>query len=326
MTGELVGSRSYLTLADEEEWGAFMGASGSATSTAGQGTATYYHVPVNSYTVMATRLTRNSQAYTGTHQRKHASSFGANVAGQLVTHVHGFIPTGTGSGVSLARKLIDWGFGDFEVDRPSSKSAEWAEGPNTSNRRHTGLIPNSSTLTGNSDSGEILLTMDLIGKEEFAGPTAQTLPDDREKIVDMQMYDMTLLLGSTVVEVTAFQHQVNRNLQGLRTNTWWITGLSAGMRDETLTVTIPKKDATYDVYRRLQNSDTEITATLTIRGLHNGTGASGNYTKLSRVFNRLFFQAQDLQGDKGILLQPLTFQCLKPDSSSNTHTDTWSLV
>lgn len=319
MSNELVGAKSYLTLVDESGWGNFPGASGT-----GGGSATYYHVPVNSYNVRAQRLVRNSQAYVGHHQRKHASTFGENVTGQLVSHLHGWIPTG--AGVSLARKLIEWGFSDFELSTPNSKSAEWYEGPNVSNRRHTGLIPNTSTLVGNADSGEIILTQDLIGQQEFPGPSAQALPTDREKILDMQMYDMTLVLGGVTVEVTAFQHQLNRNLKPLRTNSWWITGIAQGMRDETLTVTIPKKDATYDNYQRLVGSDTEITATLTVQGLHNGTGGSGNYTKLSRVFNRLFFQNQDLAGDKDILLQPLTFQCLKPDSASNTHTDTWSEV
>lgn len=317
----IVGTESYLHLNDETNWGQSSVGSGSGTA------STPFFIGVVSYGVRTTRLTRMPQVYVGLHQRKRGPQvYGGDVAGQLVTPLYGYIPTG--QTLAIARKMLDWAYGDYELEEPASKTAQWTEGPNLANKRHTGLRVNQATLTGQADSGDLQLSLDLIGKEEMGYPTGTAIPDDLEKLVDMQFTDCTFTLEGTTVQAQAFTHTLNRNLQPQRLNDFWITGLCGGVRDETLQIVIPKTDATWDVRNRLSGAtaDVEVTGQYTIQGLHNGTGSSGNYTKLARAFSRLRFISQEQSGDFGIQYQALTFQVLKPDSSSNAYADTWSEV
>jgi len=311
-------NESYLFMEDESEWGQDPGRSGSAAA------GTQYFVPVLSYGVQATPLVRAAQRKVGLHQNKFMSIYGADVAGPISMHLHGYKPSGVS--ITLAEKMLTWAFGDFESKAPASKSAEWADGPDVANVRHTGLRVNTATLVGNADSGDLILNLDCIGKEEFELTTAQTLPTDMEKGVDMQMVDCTFTVDSETLYVQSFQQQLTRTLQPLRlSGSHWISGLPSGPREETLSLTFPLESRKWLDKRRL-SSTTEITATITMQGLHNGTGSTGNYTKLTRVFNRLSFVSQQRQGDFATIMQPLTFRVLKPDSSSNAYTDTWSEV
>lgn len=319
----IIGTESYLYMVDENEWGQFPGASGSG------GAGTVYMVPVTSYGVQIQPLTRMPQPYVGLHQRKRGPQrYGYNLAGQIVMPLFGYKPAGVS--VSLAEKMIAWGFGagELEAEEPASKAAEWAEGPNVANRRHVGLRVNTATLTGSADSGDVQLTLDVIGKEEFSLATANALPSDMEKLVDMQFTDCSFSIGGSTVSAAGFTHTVNRNLQPLRLNAPTITALCAGVRDETVQFIIQKTDQTWDDYLRRTGAtaDVEVAGVFTIQGLHNGTGGSGNYTKLTRAFNRLRFIGKDQSGDFGIQMQALNFQVLKPDSSSASYTDVWSEV
>lgn len=319
----IIGAESYLFMVDEVEWGQFPGASG----TGGAGTA--YFVPVTSYGVQIQPLTRMPQPYAGLHQRKRGPQrYGYNLGGQIVMPVFGYKPAGIS--VSLAEKMIGWGFGasELEAEEPTSKSAEWAEGPDVANRRHNGLRVNTATITGSADSGDVQLTLDVLGKEEYSLAAANALPTDMEKLVDMQFTDCTFSINGSTVQAAGFTHTVNRNLQPQRLNQATITALCAGIRDETMQFMIPKNDKTYDDYLRRTGSDAdvEVTGQFTIQGLHNGTGGSGNYTKLTRAFTRLRFISKEQSGDFGIQMQALTFQVLKPDSGSASYTDVWSEV
>lgn len=319
----IIGAESYLFLSDENEWGQFPGSSGSG----GAGTA--YFCGVINYGVRLEPLTRMPQPYAGLHQRKRGPQrYGYNIGGQIVTPLYGYKPAGIS--VSLAEKLLAWGFGadELEAEEPASKSAEWAEGPNVANKRHTGLRVNTATLTGQADSGDVQLTLDVIGKEEYSLAAASALPNDMEKLVDMQFTDCTFSIGGSTVLASGFTHTVNRNLQPLRQNDPTITGLCAGVRDETMQFVIQKTDKTWDDYLRRtgSNADVEVTGQFTIQGLHNGTGGGGNYTKLTRAFTRLRFIGAEQSGDFGIQMQALNFQVLKPDTSSASYTDVWSEV
>jgi hypothetical protein len=315
----IIGTDRYLTLTDEAEWGQYPGSSGSG------GSGTEYFCPVTSYGVGVQRLTRIADVQVGLHQRKHQRIYGANVSGQLVAPLFGWKPSGVA--VSLAEKLITWGFGDYETDEPISKAANYTEGLTATNKRHTGLRVNQATLSGSADNGEISLSLDLIGQQELGGLAIGSLPTDMEKIVDMQFVDCTFTINGSTAQASAFSWSLNRNLQSQRLNEFWITSLCGALRDESLQLTIPKTNATYDVYQRLSGAtaDTEITAVIVCRGLHNGTGTGGtNYTKMTATFNRLAFLNKEQAGDFGIQMQPLTFTVLKPDSSSNTTTIAWS--
>lgn len=319
----IIGTESYLFAVDENEWGQYPGASGSG------GAGTNYLVPVLSYGVALQPLTRMPQPYAGLHQRKRGPQrYGYNIGGQIVMPLFGYKPAGIS--VSLAEKMLAWGFGagELEAEEPASKSFEWAEGPNVANKRHTGLRVNTATLTGQADSGDIQLSLDVIGKEEFSLATATSLPNDMEKLVDMQFTDCTFAVAGSTVSASGFTQTLNRNLQSLRLNAPTITALCAGVRDETMQFIIQKENKTWDDYLRRTGSDAdvEVTGEFTIQGLHNGTGGSGNYTKLTRAFNRLRFIGADQSGDFGIQMQALNFQVLKPDSASASYSDTWSEV
>lgn len=320
----IIGAESYTFAVDEVEWGQYPGASGTG------GAGTNYFVPVTSYGVRLEPLTRMPQPYCGLHQRKRGPQrYGYNIAGQIVMPVFGYKPSGIS--VSLAEKMLAWGFGasELEAEEPASKSFEWAEGPNTANKRHTGLRVNTATLTGSADSGDIQLTLDVIGKEEYSLAAAASLPNDMELLADMQFTDCTFTIAGSTVQASGFTHTVNRNLQPLRQNAPTITALCAGVRDETMQFIIQKTDKTWDDYLRRtgSNADVEVTGQFTIQGLHNGTGTGGtNYTKLTRAFTRLRFIGAEQSGDFGIQMQALNFQVLKPDSSSASYTDTWSEV
>lgn len=319
----IIGTESYGFAVDEVEWGQFPGASG----TGGAGTA--YFWPVISYGVRLEPLTRMPQPYAGLHQRKRGPQrYGYNISGQIVTPLYGYKPAGVS--VSLAEKALAWGFGagELEAEEPASKSFEWAEGPNVANKRHTGLRVNTATLTGSADSGDVQLTLDCIGKEEYSLATASSLPNDMETLADMQFTDCTFAIGGSTVQASGFTHTVNRNLQPLRLNQATITALCAGVRDETMQFIIQKADRTWDDYLRRtgSNADVEVTGQFTVQGLHNGTGSTGNYTKLTRAFTRLRFIGAEQSGDFGIQMQALNFQVLKPDSSSASYTDVWSEV
>ena len=313
----IVGAESYLHLTDETNWGQ---SNGSGSGTAG----TPFFIGVVNYGVRVQPLKRKPNVYVGIHQRKGGSKiYGANVSGQLVTPLYSYIPTG--QTLAIARKLMDWAFLDFEEEEPRSKTAEWAEGPNVANKRHTGLRVNQATLTGSADSGDVQLSLDLIGQQEMGGFSATAIPDDLEKLDDMQFTDCTFTLEGSTVQASAFTQTLNRNLQPQRLNDFWITSLCGAVRDETIQFVIPKNDATYDVRNRL-TSDTEVTGQFTMQGLHNGTGGAGNYTKLTRAFGRLRFLSQEQSGDFGIQMQTLTFEILKPDSASASYADTWTEV
>ena len=101
--------------------------------------------------------------------------------------------------------------------------------------------------------------------------------------------------------------------------------ITAGDRQESLSLTLIKDDNTYDVYRRTQAA-TKVTAVLVLKGLHNGTGtALTNYTVLTLTFNRLrFVDFEDQRAFNQITKIPLTFDVLKPDSASNAVTIAYS--
>lgn len=319
----LVGAESYAFMQDEaaSSWGDAAGSSGTGSS------GTEYFFPFVSYGVRCTPLYRQSNAFIGLHQRKHRQAYGANVAGPASFYLHGYYPSGVSA--SLAQKAIDWCFLDYETDEVASRTVEWAEGPNVTNRRHTGLRVNSASLVGNADSGDLICNVDLIGRQEYAYQTANTLPTDMEKLADFSVTSATLTLFGETTQFSEFTWQLNRNLQPLRLNDWWITQLCGGTRDETLSITIPKTTDKWDQLNRLI-ADTpgacEGTATIVCQGSHNGTGGSGTYTQMTVVFNRLRFIQNDLAGDKGILMQPLQFEVLKPDTSSNGTTISWANV
>ena len=305
------GEKSYLVTAAETTW---------ATT---PGTPVYYHIPVTSYGVMMKRDRRNTQPFTGLRQRKHGRSFRGMPSGSLACMWYGYIPDSNTK--SLAEIVTTWAFSAPEsIDLPS-QLCDWAEGPDVSNVRHSGLRVNSATLEGSADSGTITFSLELMGKTEAALVTAQTLPNDRELIVEADYSDCTFALGGVAILLRSFKYTVANNLAATYLNGTAPSYLAAGARVESLSFVAMKED---DVRAAINRAfvESQTTGQIVIKGLHNGTGTGGtNYTVCTIDFNLLAFVNPDDSRDIGKLIeQGLNFDVLKPDSASNAVTITWS--
>jgi hypothetical protein len=304
--------KSYLAIAAETTWGTT------------PGSPSYYHVPVTSYAVKMKRDRRKSRPFVGLLQAKHAKSFRGMPAGQLQTGLYGFKP-GSAS-TSIMQMLIDWAMSEPETVDKISKLAEWAVGPNVANFRHNGLRVNSWTIEGSADSGTVTISLDLMGKTESALATAQTIPADRELCVEMEFTDCTFALGGVAQQLRSFQWQGQNALASTYLGSTSPTYLSAGDLTETLNFTIMKPDDTYTAYNRAF-TEAEMTGQIVLKGLHNGTGTvSTNYTVLTVDFNRLSFIEPADSSSNALIEEGLSFDVLKPDSSSAAKTLTYSEV
>lgn len=319
MSGEIHGEKSYLYLAPEATWGTTPGSPG------------YIFCPVNSYEVRMQRDRRNAQPFVGLRQRKHGRSYRGMPSGSLATGLYGIFPgAGTSSSAteqSVAEHLLRWAFDHHEsVDLPS-KLAEWAEGPDVANRRHNGLRVNGATLEGSANGGAISISLELMGKAESELATAQTLPADMDKLVEFDFADSSFTVGGAAISLESFRLTLANNLTAAYLNSTAPSHLSAGNRVLGLQIVPIKNAATYDALGRAFSED-ESEIVLTLKGLHNGTGNSGtNYTQVAFTLPRCAFVSEESTRNIAELArQPLNFECLKPDSSSNDLSQVWSQV
>jgi hypothetical protein len=314
----LLNSKKYLALVNESEWNVF------------PGSPTYYHLPVDSYGVLFQPKSREGKRMVGLLQPKHLrSGVSGNVAGTLVCGLHGYKPTGVPTGKSLAQLMLEWGCADHESQTPPSKSAEWYEGPNVSNKRHTGLRVNQSTLVGNDDSGVFQLSLDLMGAREFGDSvvtSAQTLPNDREKLVDFEFPDHVFNLGGSAQRIGSISWQVQTGLQMKLVGGRYPYFIKKTFHREILTIGPVKEDDTWDDFRREVEAMVETDADLTIKGFHNGTGdVDTDYAQCVIDWPRLgLLSVSEEGGAEDIAMQPLSFLALKPDDSTNCSSMTWS--
>ena len=307
------GIKSYLVLAAETTWGTT------------PGTPVYYHVPVISYGVKMSRDRRNSTPFVGLLQRKHGKSFRGMPAGQLQTNLYGYKPNS--NSLSIMQYLVDWAVSEPETVEKLSKLADWAEGPDVSNVRHSGLRVNGWTIEGSADSGTVTISLDLMGKSEAALVTAQTLPNDRELCVEMEFSDCTFALGGVAQSLRSFRWQGQNNMQATYLNGTAPSYLAAGQLVESLNFQILKTADTYTAYQRAF-TEQEMTGQIVLKGKHNGTGTGGtDYTVLTVDFNRLSFVApEDTRAMNALIEEGLSFDVLKPDSASAAKTLTYSEV
>lgn len=308
--GYILGAKSHLFLSDETVWGTQ------------DDPPDYVHIPSVAYNVRFRPESRNAQPAIGLRQRKHGQYVRGMPSGTLQTALYGQVKTPPGH--SLAQYLLDWAFANPESLELPSKSAEWAEGPNEANKLHTGLRVNSATLSGD-DSGQVGLSLELMGQAEADVVTAQTIPTDHELLQEFLFHNATLTLAGSSVGMQSFQWQANNALEVNYLNSFNPSLITAGDRVDTLQCTLVKDGDTYDVYRRTQAA-TEVTAVLVLKGLHNGTGGVGtNYTVVTITFNRLrFVDFEDQWAMNQLTKIPLQFDVLKPDSGSNAVTIAYS--
>lgn len=307
------GEKSYLVTAAESAWGTT------------PGSPVYYHLPVTTYGVTMKRDRRNTQPFTGLRQRKHGRSFRGMPSGSLACMWYGYKPNSNDK--SLAEIVTTWAFSSPESINLPSQLCDWAEGPNVSNVRHSGMRVNSATIEGSADSGTITFSLELMGKNEAALVTAQSLPNDREKIVEADFADCTFALGGSPVQLRSFKYTLSNNLAATYLNGTTPSYLAAGGRVESLTFVLMKNDDSYAAINRAF-VESEMTGQIVIKGLHNGTGTGGtNYTVCTIDFNRLAFINPDDSRDIGKLIeQGLNFDILKPDTSDDAVDIAWTEV
>ena len=315
----LLNAKKYLALVDETEWKVF------------PGSPTYYHMPVTAYDVLFTPENRQAKRFVGLMQPKHSRNYKGMPKGPLNCGLHGYKPTGIAAGKSLAQVMLEWAFASHESLTPPSKSAEWYEGPGVANKRHTGLRVNGATLSGSEDSGVLDLSLDLMGAQEFGDSvvtTSQTLPADRELLVDFEFPDIVFELNSVATLIGSFSWQVQCGLKHKYLNARTPQLLRKTQHIETLTIGPMKEDDTWDDFRREVVAMVETDAELTIKGFHNGTGdVDTDYAEGVITFPRLsLLTVAEEGGLEDLAMQPLTFLCLKPDTSSNCSSMAWGDV
>lgn len=323
MANEILGAKSYLALASEDVWGSNPAAAAGSGSNASGSAQDYMLIPCNDFSVRFRPENRQATPYLGILQKKHSTNYRGRPSGGLVVPFYGWAADNMTT--SIAEFLMQWGFASHETTAPPSKTAVWAQGPDVANKVYTGLRVNTGTLSGSADSGEVNITLALDGQTEDDLATAPAIPNDREKVIEARFADVTLTLGGSTVLIKDFSWTVQSVLIVEYLNAFVPQLILKTGHAETFTCTLIKNSATYDVYRRL-TTDTELAATLVVKALHNGT-LSNTYARLSLSLPRMhFLDADDQFSLTDLVRQPISFQVLKPDSSSNGSAMTWDTV
>jgi tail tube protein len=304
----MIGEQRFLQLCSETTWGTV------PTS------PVWIDVPVNDYTVRYKPKRRNGQARVGQYQRRYGANVSGHPSGNLVTPLYGFQQTGfTGS---LAQMMLEWGFLDQENKFPRSKCAQWEYENHEDDKGQVGLRVNQITLAG-SESG-IVLTLELIGQSSSNITGSASPPNSRNKLVEFLFEDSTFSLGGNPMTYSAFQWSCQRNLDVIYLNSNSPTGMPKTAWTETFSVTPVKADDTYDIARDALGMP-EYVGSLVLKGLHNGT-MSNTWAVGTVAFPRLSLIDSDENGGTSTIMNPLTFDILKPDTSSNGSTMTWTTV
>lgn len=314
----IFGDKSYLFLANETTFGET------------PGSPAYVYLPVLTYGVELNPEQRKPMPYTGMAEEFDTIISKNQTAGQLSCPLYGWHLSGA---ISLAEYLMTWAFTDLEtLCGLPSKLAEWAEGPNAANKRHNGLTVNGATLTGSDDNGgAISLTLDLMGTGETPVTTAQTIPPTLERLNEFLFTDSTFEIGADVgslteVEIKGFTYQQQRSLTPIFNGSFVPRRFRPGKPASTFEFNIEKADGTWDAIRRATGASNYY-GRLSLQGLHNGTGATGDYAKVVIDFPKLAFNlAKDTSVRSGPAQQAITFGVQKPSTTDPSSSKVWSEV
>ena len=317
MTCPIANSQRYLMLSNETEaWGSL------------DGTPTYYHMPVFSYTVKNRPRPRQANPFIGTLQRKHNRLVMANPVGQIHTALYGYTPTGLSN--SLAEEMLNWAFAESETVCRASKTAEWSVIGDTDNRRHLGLRVDTAVLKGSEDQPFIDLTLGVEGNSEASDGTAETLPTDLNHLVEFEWGNTLFYIGTAsndlaLMPIRAFALQRQWGLQAHFMNSTSPTYLAATQNDTNLTIVPLKTGTTYDGYIRSLGSP-YLYGRLIVKGRKMDTDSSSTLVVAQLDFPAISLVNKNDSDDspQGVTFETLNWACLKPDSSSNSVTITMS--
>lgn len=308
MSGRFKGAQRYLHIAPEASYG--------ATPVS----PSYLLLPFETYDVKATPRRRDAQPFVGLLEERYGENIAVDVAGNLVCPLYGWQDA---SNDSLAEHLIAWAFSNPTSVDMASKLCEVFDNDND-NKRHNGLIPNTMSLTGNPDG--ILLSLGLIGQAETGGITEQVL--DQTVFPEKSTFlfkDATFTIDTVAAKLAQFVITRENNLQPDRLmGSGNIDSLTAGTRRTMFQFMVRKTADTYDALRR-SYAGTEAAFVLTLKGKHNGTGATGNYTTVTFTFPRgSFIDATEENSDRNALVsQSPNYHILKPATTDPSVTITY---
>lgn len=313
----IFGDKSYLTLASEAAFGVQ------------DASPDYRYLPVLSYGIELLSDQRQPMPFTGMAEEFDNIIGQQHTAGPISTALYGW--RSGDAAESLAEYVLAWAYTDLEtLCGLPSKTCQWAEGPNVANKKHLGTTINGATLAGSDDNGSaITLNLDCLGASEATLTTAQTIPSDLDRINEFLFRDSTFEIGPnsgalTAVEIKGFTWQQQRNLTPIYNGSLTPRRFRAGKPNATFEFNIEKADGTWDAIRRSAVANNYY-GRLTLKGLHNGTGATGNYAKVVIIFPKLSFNvAKDTWARSGPAQQGITFRIQKPNTTDPSFGLTWS--
>jgi len=309
MTCPIANASRYLTMADEGTWATL------------PGSPSYWHLPVFRYDVRYQANVRQANPFLGIFDQKHQRLVSGHVAGNMQAALYGWYPDGQSE--SLAQKLVDWGFAEYSGACGPSKLAEWTVDGDADNKRHLGLRVDSAVLKGSDSQQYVDINLSLDGYSETVPGSKQALPDDLNKLIEFEYSNVRFYIGAdsgslTLTPIQAFGLQRQNHLKPYWMNSNLPTYLCrTGPTNLNLSVVPLKTSNTYDGYLR-SLGETDLYGRLVLKGLHNGTGNSGNYTVITIDLPRMAFAAKTDSDDdiNNVTFETLNFTCLKPDSST----------
>ena len=210
-----------------------------------------------------------------------------------------------------------------------SKVVEWAEGPDVCNKRTLGATVGGATLAGSDDNGAaITLSLDLMGANEDTVTTAQAIPAGLSSLSEFLFSRATFKIiasGGTLATqaIKSFSWGLNRNLSPIFNGSFNPSYFRPAKPTHTFQISVEKADGTWDAIRRLQ-TPANYHAELTLKGLHQGTGATGTYATCVIDIPKMSFRgAGENYVRNGVLVQNLSFAPMKPNTSDASFTMTW---
>jgi len=318
----IFGDFSYLTMIDEYDFGAV---TTSTTTTV----STQVYVPVLSNNIQLQDNRRSPQVFTGVSEDFDTIQGPTQPQGQIVCPLYGW--RNASESRSIAEYLFNWALTPLStLCGLPSKRLEWAEGPDVANKSFLGMTVGGWTLSGSDDAtAAITLALELMGRTESNLSTAVAIPSGLASLSEFQFSNVTFSMGAdsgSLVEqpLRSFQWQGNRNLQPAYMGSTRPRYLRAGKPTSTLGIVIEKCDDTWDVYRRTATPTTQY-GRLVLKGLHQGTGSTGNYAVVTISFPKLSLQSVgENYVRNGVLVQNLGFSVQKPTVAAASFSHTWT--